>query len=113
MKKHSTKLMAVLLAAVMLLPLTVQAVPAEGWTAEAEQVYQTVTELVVQQVSERKDYIAAATQAENAKRYMPCGPPARLSLTAFMTSTYRRWLTGWTSRSSGAKQPTSPVPSAR
>lgn len=67
MKKHSTKLMAVLLAAVMLLPLTVQAVPAEGWTAEAEQVYQTVTELVVQQVSERKDYIAAATQAENAK----------------------------------------------
>ena len=91
MKKHSTKLMAVLLAAVMLLPLTVQAVPAEGWTAEAEQVYQTVTQ----------------------KRYMPCGPPARLSLTAIMTSTYRRWLTGWTSRSSGAKQPTSPVPSAR
>ena len=67
MKKHSTKLMAVLLAAVMLLPLTVQAVPAEGWTAEAEPVYQTMTELVVQQVSERKDYIAAATQAENAK----------------------------------------------
>ena len=30
MKKHSTKLMAVLLAAVMLLPLTVQAVPAEN-----------------------------------------------------------------------------------
>lgn len=67
MKKHSTKLMAVLLAAVMLLPLTVQAVPAEGWTAEAEQVYQTVTELVVQQVSERKDYLATATQEENAK----------------------------------------------
>ena len=36
MKKHSTKLMAVLLAAVMLLPLTVQAVPAGEEARQSE-----------------------------------------------------------------------------
>ena len=67
MKKHMTKLLTALLALVMLLPVTAQATPEDGWTNEAEQAYQTVTELVVQRVSESKDYLAAATQEENAK----------------------------------------------
>ena len=67
MKKHMTKLLATLLAAIMLLPATVQAAPADGWTDEAEQAYQTVTQLVIQRVSESKDYLATATQEENAK----------------------------------------------
>lgn len=67
MRKHITKLLTALLAIVMLLPATVQAAPADGWTDEAEQAYKTVTELVVQRVTESKDYLAAATQEENAK----------------------------------------------
>lgn len=67
MRKHITKLLTSLLAIVMLLPVTAQAAPTDGWTDEAEQAYQTVTELVVQRVSESKDYLAAATQEENAK----------------------------------------------
>ena len=67
MKKHMAKLLAALLAAIMLLPATVQAAPADGWTDEAEQAYQTVTQLVIQRVTESKDYLAAATQEENAK----------------------------------------------
>lgn len=67
MRKHITKLLTVLLAIVMLLPVTAQAAPADGWMDEAEQAYQTVTELVVQRVSESKDYLATATQEENAK----------------------------------------------
>ena len=67
MKKHMAKLLVTLLAAIMLLPATVQASPADGWTDEAEQAYKTVTELVVQRVTESKDYLAAATQEENAK----------------------------------------------
>ena len=67
MRKHITKLLTALLAIVMLLPVTAQAAPTDGWTDEAEQAYQTVTELVVQRVSESKDYLAAATQEENAK----------------------------------------------
>ena len=39
----------------------------DGWTDEAEQAYQTVTQLVIQRVTESKDYLAAATQEENAK----------------------------------------------
>mgnify|MGYP001046938557 CR=1 FL=1 len=67
MRKHITKLLTALLAIVMLLPVTAQAAPTDGWTDEVEQAYQTVTELVVQRVSESKDYLAAATQEENAK----------------------------------------------
>ena len=67
MEKHMTKLLATLLAAIMLLPATVQAAPADGWTDEAEQAYQTVTQLVIQRVTESKDYLATATQEENAK----------------------------------------------
>lgn len=67
MRKHITRLLTTLLAIVMLLPVTAQAAPADGWMDEAEQAYQTVTELVVQRVSESKDYLAAATQEENAK----------------------------------------------
>ena len=67
MEKHMTKLLATLLAAIMLLPATVQAAPTDGWTDEAEQAYQTVTQLVIQRVSESKDYLATATQEENAK----------------------------------------------
>ena len=67
MKKHMAKLLAALLALVMLLPIVVQATPVDGWTDEAEQAYQTVTQLVIQRVTESKDYLAAATQEENAK----------------------------------------------
>ena len=67
MEKHMTKLLATLLAAIMFLPATVQAAPVNGWTDEAEQAYQTVTQLVIQRVTESKDYLAAATQEENAK----------------------------------------------
>lgn len=67
MRKHITRLLTTLLALVMLLPIVAQAAPTDGWTDEAEQAYQTVTELVVQRVSESKDYLAAATQEENAK----------------------------------------------
>lgn len=67
MKKHTTKLLTILLALAMLLPVTAQAAPTGGWTDEAEQAYQTVTQLVVQRVAESKDYLATATQEENAK----------------------------------------------
>lgn len=67
MRKHITKLLTALLAIVILLPVTAQAAPTDGWTGEAEQAYQTVTELVVQRVSESKDYLATATQEENTK----------------------------------------------
>ena len=67
MRKHIAKLLTALLAIVMLLPVTAQAAPTDGWTDEAEQAYQTVMELVVQRVSESKDYLATATQEENAK----------------------------------------------
>ena len=67
MRKHITRLLTTLLALVMLLPIVAQAAPTDGWTDEAEQAYQTVTELIVQRVSESKDYLAAATQEENAK----------------------------------------------
>lgn len=67
MKKHFIRILTALLAIVMLLPVTAQAAPADGWTDEAEQAYQTVTQLVIQRVTESKDYLAAATQEENAK----------------------------------------------
>ena len=67
MRQHITRLLTTLLAIVMLLPVTAQATPTDGWTDEAEQAYQTVTELVIQRVSESKDYLATATQEENAK----------------------------------------------
>lgn len=67
MRKHITRLLTTLLALVMLLPIVAQAAPTDGWTDEAEQAYQTVTQLVIQRVSESKDYLATATQEENAK----------------------------------------------
>ena len=67
MRKHFTRLLTTLLALVMLLPIVAQAAPTDGWTDEAEQAYQTVTQLVIQRVSESKDYLATATQEENAK----------------------------------------------
>lgn len=67
MRKHITKLLTALLAIVMLLPVTAQAAPTDGWTDEAEQAYQTVTQLVIQRVTESKDYLATATQEENTK----------------------------------------------
>ena len=67
MRKHITRLLTTLLAIVMLLPVTAQATPVDGWTDETEQAYQTVTELVIQRVTESKDYLATATQEENAK----------------------------------------------
>lgn len=67
MRKHITRLLTTLLALVMLLPIVAQAAPTDGWTDEAEQAYQTVTQLVIQSVSESKDYLATATQEENAK----------------------------------------------
>lgn len=67
MRKHFTRILTALLAIVMLLPVTAQAAPMDGWTDEAEQAYKTVTELVIQRVTESKDYLATATQEENAK----------------------------------------------
>ena len=67
MKTHITRILTTLLALAMLLPIVVQAAPTDGWTDEAEQAYQTVTQLVIQRVSESKDYLATATQEENAK----------------------------------------------
>lgn len=67
MKKHIIRLLTTLLAIVMLLPIAVQAAPMDGWTDEAEQAYQTVTQLVIQRVTESKDYLATATQEENTK----------------------------------------------
>ena len=67
MRRYITRLLTMLLAIIMLLPVTAQATPTDDWTDEAEQAYQTVTELVIQRVSESKDYLATATQEENAK----------------------------------------------
>lgn len=67
MKKHIIRLLTTLLAIAMLLPIAVQAAPMDGWTDEAEQAYQTVTQLVIQRVTESKDYLATATQEENTK----------------------------------------------
>ena len=67
MKTHITRILTTLLALAMLLPIVVQASPTDGWTDEAEQAYQTVTQLVIQRVTESKDYLATATQEENAK----------------------------------------------
>ena len=67
MRKHFTRILTTLLAIVMLLPATVQAAPADGWTDEAEQAYKTVTELVVQRVTESRDYLSTARQETNAK----------------------------------------------
>lgn len=67
MRKHFTRLLTTLLALVILLPIVAQAAPTDGWTDEAEQAYQTVTQLVIQRVTESKDYLATATQEENTK----------------------------------------------
>ena len=39
MRKYFTRVLTALLALVMLLPIVVQAAPADGWTDEAEQAY--------------------------------------------------------------------------
>lgn len=68
MKRQLTRLLTALLAVILLLPVTAQAAPAwDGWTAELEAAYQTVSGLVADSVSESKDYLATATQEENAK----------------------------------------------
>lgn len=67
MRKHFTRILTTLLSLAMLLPIVAQAAPTDGWTDEAEQAYQTVTQLVIQRVTESKDYLATATQEENAK----------------------------------------------
>ena len=67
MKKHMTKLLTALLALVMLLPVTAQATPEDGWTNEAEQAYQTVTQLVIQQVEESRDDRPLSVQQRNTQ----------------------------------------------
>lgn len=62
MRKHITRLLTALLTLVILLPIVAQAAPTDGWTDEAEQAYQTVTQLVIQRVTESKDYLATARQ---------------------------------------------------
>lgn len=66
MKQRITRVLTALLAAILLLPAAAQAVP-NGWTDEAEEAYQTVTKLVIQEVSDSRDYLSTATQSENAK----------------------------------------------
>lgn len=68
MKRQLTRLLTALLAVILLLPVTAQAAPAwDGWTAEMEDAYQTVSGLVVSSVSESKDYLSTARQETNAK----------------------------------------------
>lgn len=68
MKRQVTRLLTALLAVLLLLPVTAQAEPAwDGWTAEMEDAYQTVSGLVVSSVSESKDYLSTARQETNAK----------------------------------------------
>ena len=67
MKKHMTKLLTALLALVMLLPVTAQATPEDGWTNEAEQAFQTVTQLVIQQVEESRDNRRFSVQQRNTQ----------------------------------------------
>lgn len=67
MKKHMTKLLAALLAIVMFLPVTAQAAPADGWTDEAEQAYQTLTEKTIQQVEESRDDRLLSVQQRNTQ----------------------------------------------
>lgn len=59
MKRQLTRLLTALLAVILLLPVTAQAAPAwDGWTAELEAAYQTVSGLVADSVSESRDYSA-------------------------------------------------------
>ena len=68
MKRQLTRLLTALLAVILLLPVTAQAAPAwDGWTAELEAAYQTVSRLVADSVSESRDYLSAARQETNAK----------------------------------------------
>ena len=67
MKKHFTKLIVALLALAMLLPIVVQAAPTDGWTDEAEQAYQTLTEKAIQQVTESRDYLSLPIQQRNTR----------------------------------------------
>lgn len=68
MKRQLTRLLTALLAVILLLPVTAQAAPAwDGWTAELEAAYQTVSGLVADSVSESRDYLSTARQETNAK----------------------------------------------
>ena len=67
MRKHFIRVLTTLLAIVMFLPVTAQAVPADGWTDGAEQAYQTLTEKAIQQVEERRDYLSLPIQQRNAR----------------------------------------------
>ena len=67
MKKHMTKLLAALLALAMLLPVTAQAAPSDGWTDEAEQAYRTVTEKTIQQVEESRNDRPLSVQQRNTQ----------------------------------------------
>lgn len=113
MRKHITRLLTTLLALVMLLPIVAQAAPTDGWTDEAEQAYQTVTQLVIQRVSESKDYLAAATQEENAKAVYALWTSGAAVPSGFYDEYLQALPTGWTLPSSGARQPISPARSAR
>lgn len=68
MKRQLTRLLTAVLAVILLLPVTAQAAPAwDGWTAELEAAYQTVSGLAADSVSESRDYLSAARQETNAK----------------------------------------------
>lgn len=66
MRKQIKRIITVLLTAILLLPTAAQAVP-KGWTDEVNAAYQTVTKLVIREVSDSRDYLSTATQSENAK----------------------------------------------
>mgnify|MGYP000840578750 CR=1 FL=1 len=68
MRKRITALLLAFVMTASLLPVTAQAAPAwDGWTAELEAAYQTVSGLVADSVSESRDYLSAARQETNAK----------------------------------------------
>lgn len=103
MKRQLTRLLTALLAVILLLPVTAQAAPAwDGWTAELEAAYQTVSGLVADSVSESRDYLSAARQETNAKAVYALWASGADVRRASTTSICRRWQTGWRWRSSGA-----------
>ena len=65
MKRQLTRLLTALLAVILLLPVTAQAAPAwDGWTAELEAAYQTVSGLVADSVSESRDYLSCRSTGD-------------------------------------------------
>ena len=93
MKKHFTKLIVALLALAMLLPIVVQAAPTDGWTDEAEQAYQTLTEKAIQQVTESRDYLSLPIQQRNTRGWIWRPRMAGAPISPRLSARWQLW--GW------------------